>query len=141
MDELADFYERYIAAFNAGDREGFAGFFHLPATVVHAPHYDDRRAGRPLAVVTDPSSLWAPLPDHWARSTIDSILPLAAASPFVAHDGLSERGSSRQGIIATVTRWHRDGQPYQHIQAMYVLTREAEHLGIKVLVELITASR
>ena len=92
-------------------------------------------------MVTDPSSLWAPLPDHWARSSIDSIAPLADASPFVAREGLIARGSPRQGIIATVTRWHRDGQPYQHIQAMYVLTREEQRLGIKVLVELITASR
>ena len=88
MDEIVDFYERYIAAFNAGDREGFAEFFHLPVTVVHAPRYDDRRAGRPLALVTDPSALWAPLPDYWARSTIDSIVRLGDASPFVAHAGL-----------------------------------------------------
>ena len=141
MDEIVDFYERYIAAFNAGDREGFAAFFHLPVTVLHAPRYDDRRAGRPLALVTDPSALWAPLPDYWARSTIDSIVRLGDASPFVAHAGLTEGDGHRQGIIATVTRWHRDGTPYQHIQAMYVLTREADRLGIKVLVELAMAAR
>lgn len=141
MDELLDFYERYIAAFNAGDREGFAGFFHLPVTVVHAGRYDDRRSGRPLALLTDPASLWAPLAGSWVRSTIDSIVPLADASPFVPHDGLNERPGTRPGLLATVTRWHEDGSPYQHIQALYLLTRESGRLGIKVLVELTTADR
>ncbi len=139
--ELRDFYERYIEAFNAGDRAGFAGFFHLPLTVVHAPRYDDRRAGRPLATVTDPAQLWAPLPPYWARTTIDAVISLADAAPFVPRDGLVPADSDRPGLVATVTRWHADGAPYEHLHVLYLLTRESGRLGIKVLVELSVATR
>lgn len=139
--EISDFYERYIEAFNAGDRAAFAGFFHLPITVVHGPRYDDRRAGRALATVTDPAKLWAPLPPHWARTTIDAVVPLEDAAPFVPRDGLAVTDKFRPAILATVTRWHADGAPYEHLHVLYLLTREAGRLGIKVLVELSTATR
>ena len=141
MDELADFYERYIAAFNTGDQAAFAGFFNFPITVVHAPRHDDRRAGRPLAVVGDIDALWAPLPEHWVRSTIDSVVPLADAAPFAARDGLAQTDDFRPGILATVTRWHTDGQPYEHLHVLYLLSREAGHLGIKTIIELASARR
>jgi hypothetical protein len=141
VSEITDFYESYIEAFNSGDRAGFAEFFHRPVTVVHAPRYDDRRAGRELVVVDDPDLLWAPLPDHWERSTIDQVVSLDDAAPFVPRSGLVAADDRRPGIIATVTRWHLDGRPYEHIQALYVLTREQGRLGIKVLVELAVLAR
>jgi hypothetical protein len=141
MSEITDFYERYIEAFNAGDRAGFAGFFHRPLTVVHAPRYDDRRAGRELVVIDDPDRLWAPLPDHWQRTTIDQLVSLEDAAPFVPRGGLVATDARRPGIIANVTRWHRDGEPYEQIQAMYLLTRQQGRLGIKVLVELAVHTR
>ena len=141
MSELNDFYESYIEAFNAGDRARFATFFHRPVTVVHAPRYDERRAGRGLVVIDDPELLWAPLPDHWERTTIDQVVSLEDAAQFAPRAGLATSDDSRPGIIATVTRWHRDGEPYEHIQAMYLLTREQGKLGIKVLVELAVSAR
>ena len=139
--EIADFYERYIAAFNAGDHAGFASFFHLPLTVLHAARYDERRTGRPLAVVTDPNQLWAPLPDYWASTTVDAVLTLDEAAPFAARAGLTPSSERRPGLLATVTRWHKDGEPYEHLHVLYLLGREGGRLGIKVLVELAAARR
>ena len=141
MSEIDGFYERYIEAFNAGDRAGFAGFFHRPLTVVHAPRYDDRRSGRALVVIDDPATLWAPLPGHWERTTVDHVVSLEDAAPLIAREGLGAADARRPGIIATVTRWHRDGEPYEQIQALYLLTREQGRLGIKVLVELAVLTR
>ena len=45
LDELRDFYEQYIAAFNARDTDAFAGFFHLPVTIVPLASDDDQRGG------------------------------------------------------------------------------------------------
>ncbi|MEA3216786.1 MAG: hypothetical protein QOJ19_2942 [Acidimicrobiia bacterium] len=137
--ELGEFYDRYIQAFNARDEAAFASFFHLPVTVVHAPRYDERRAGRPLPSVTEPASLLGSVPSHWARSTVDQMTPLGDLAGFAPLDGLVERDERRLGIVATATRWNKYGQPYQQINALYVLTREGGQLGIKVLVELAVA--
>ena len=75
--ELTAWYERYIEVFNVGDREAFAAHFHPPVTVLHATRYDERRAGRELPIVSEAGNLWAPLPKHWARSTIDSVTALS----------------------------------------------------------------
>lgn len=141
MDELREFYEAYIEAFNAGDRDRFASWFHLPVTVVHAPRYDERRAGRGLVVVTEPSQLWPPLPAHWARSSIDEVRAVSDAEAFTPRDGLAERDARRPALLATVTRWARDGAPYEQIHVLYVLTREGGRLGIKSMVELAVADR
>jgi hypothetical protein len=138
-DELVDFYERYIAAFNARDRAGFASFFHLPVTVVPPTRYDERRSGRSLPQITDAETLWAPLPGHWARSTIDAVVPLSDAAPFVAHDGLVGRDDFRPAVLATVTRRRADDSPYEHLHVLYLLTREDGRLGIKVMIELAAA--
>ncbi|MFN0029905.1 MAG: hypothetical protein ACKV2O_22345 [Acidimicrobiales bacterium] len=141
MSELVEFYERYIDAFNRGDQEAFVSFFHLPVTMVHGPGYDQRRAGKPLVVLTEAERLLAPLPGHWVRSTIDAVVPLDDAFPFEAREGLVERHEHRAGILATVTRWHQDGAPYEHLHVLYLLTRENGKLGIKTLVELASARR
>lgn len=138
-DELAAFYERYIEVFNRQVPDDFATFFHLPVTVVHAPRYDERRAGRELAVVSDAGWFTAPMPARWRRSTIDSVVTLDDAGPFDPRPGLAERDARRPGILATVTRWDDAGVAYQQVQALYLLTREHDRLGIKVLVELAVA--
>jgi hypothetical protein len=136
---LLAFYDRYIEVFNAGDRPAFAAHFHPPVTVLHSPRYDDRRAGRPLPIVSEAGDLWAPLPERWARTTIDSVTTLAGAVPFTPRDGLTSGTPHRDGILSTVTRWDHDGQPYQQLQTLYLLTREQGRLGIKALVELAVA--
>ena len=141
MTELGDFYERYIAAFNGRDDEAFTGFFHPPVSVVHATRYDERRAGRALAVLDDLSSM-AGRPPQWSHTTVDSVLELADAGPAVGSftpAPAGERPEARPGLITVVTRWNHDGQPYQRIRTLYLLTREEGRLGIKVLVELDTA--
>ncbi len=141
MDDLREFYERYITAFNGGDRDGFTGFFHLPATLVHRATYDQRRAGRNLVVLTDPGQLLVPLPGHWERTTIDAVLPLDEAAGFEARAELTQHHPDRPGLIATVTRWHVDGSPYEQLHVLYLLTRENGRLGIKAMVELAAAER
>jgi hypothetical protein len=138
MDEMRDFYERYIAAFNAQDAAGFASFFHLPVTIVSPPSDDERRIGRLPAVVTEVEKLWPSLPATWTRSTIDEIHVLADAAAFTPRDGFSERGGRRPAIQATVTRWAGD-EPYEQVHVVYVLTRENGRLGIKAMVPLAVA--
>ena len=138
-DELRDFYERYIETFNRQVPDEFAGFFHLPVTVVHAPRYDTRRAGRELAVVNDASWFTSPMPPRWRRSTIDSVVTLDQVGAFDPRPGLAEGDARRPGIVASVTRWDQADTAYQQVQALYVLTREQDRLGIKVLVELAVA--
>jgi hypothetical protein len=136
--DLRAWYDRYIEVFNAGDRAAFAAHFHPPVTVVHATRYDERRAGRPLPVLSEAGDLWAPLPPQWARTTVDSVTTLGEVVPFVPGD-LTPRDEPREGILSTVTRWDRDGRAYQRLQTLYLLTREGGRLGIKVLVELAVA--
>jgi hypothetical protein len=141
--EVTEFYERYIAAFNAGDRAAFGACFHPPVTIVHSPRYDERRAGRALAVVDDAEALLAPLPPHWKRSEITELTTVGDAVPFAASEGIAEglveRDDRRVVIVATATRFDTDDRAYQRIQALYVLTREEGRLGIKVLAELARA--
>jgi len=141
VGELVDFYERYIEVFNRQAHEEFAAFFHLPVTVMHATRYDGRRAGRPLVSVSDPTAWSGPLPGHWDHSTIDSLVPLEDVAGFVPHAELVPDGPHREGLLATVSRWHRDGEPYEQMHVLYLLTREGGRLGIKVVVELSSARR
>lgn len=142
MSELSEFYEGYIAAFNACDHGTFTRYFHPPVTVLHATRYDDRRAGRGLAVLEDLSSMES-RPPQWSHTTVDAVTELADAGPTIAAvtpAGLPDRPEARPGIISVVTRWNHDDQAYQRIHSMYLLTREDGHLGIKVLVELDVAN-
>ena len=99
MDELRDFYERYIAAFNARDVDAFAGFFHLPVTILPLLSDDERHAGRPPVVMTETAQLWPTLPATWTRSTIDEIRVLADDGGF-----RPETGSRRRGTAARRSR-------------------------------------
>jgi ketosteroid isomerase-like protein len=138
MSELAEFYQRYIAAFNACDHEAFAAFFHPPVTVLHATRYDERRAGRALAVLEDLSTM-ATRPVRWSHTTVDSVIELTDTGPSLAALttlGSGDRPEPRPGLVTIVTRWDQAGAAYQRIQAHYLLTREQGQLGIKVLVEL-----
>jgi putative flavoprotein involved in K+ transport len=94
LEELRDFYERYIAAFNARDA-AFTGFFHLPVTIFSLPSDDGRHDGRPPAVVTDVAKLWPTLPATWTRSTIDEIRVVADTTAFTPRDGFTEQRDRR----------------------------------------------
>ena len=137
-DELRDFYERYIAAFNARDTAAFPGFFHLPVTILPLPADDGPQAGRPPVLVTEPAQLWPTLPAKWTRSTIDEIRVLADAVAFQSRSELTERRPRRPAIQAAVTRWAGD-EPYEQVHVLYLLTREDGHLGIKAMVPLAVA--
>jgi hypothetical protein len=136
-DELRDFYERYIAAFNARDA-AFTGFFHLPVTIFPLPAADDRRIGRPPVLVTDAAQLWPTLPAKWTRSTIDEIRVVADTTAFDPRDGLTEQRDRRPALQATVTRWAGD-EPYEQVHVLYLLARENGRLGIKAMVPLAVA--
>jgi hypothetical protein len=134
MDELRDFYERYIAAFNARDEEAFAGFFHLPVTVAPLAATEER----PFIVMTEIAQLWPKLPAKWTRSTIDELRVLADADSFVPRDGFAERHDRRPALEVTVTRWAGD-EPYEQVRVLYVLTRENGRPGIKAMIPLALA--
>jgi hypothetical protein len=138
-DELRDFYERYIAAFNARDTAAFAGFFHLPVTIFPLAS-DDKHAGRPPVVVNDIAHLWPTLPDRWTRSSIDDVRIVADQSAFRPRDGLTERRDRRPALQVTVTRWAGD-EPYEQVHVLYLLAREHGQLGINAMVPLAVADR
>jgi hypothetical protein len=135
---LRDFYERYIAAFNARDTAAFTGCFHLPVTILPLPSDDERQAGRPPVVVTETAQLWPTLPSTWTRSTIDEIRVLADVTAFRPRDEFTERRERRPALQVTVTRWAGD-EPYEQVHVLYLLTRENGRLGIKAMVPLAMA--
>ena len=135
---MRDFYERYIAAFNARDIAAFTGFFHLPVTILPLPSDDERRSGRPPVVVTEMAHLWPTLPATWTRSTIDEIRVVADAAAFRARDGFTEHRDRRPALQVTVTRWAGE-QPYEQVHVLYLLSRENGRLGIKAMVPLAMA--
>src|SRR3954447_13071702 len=53
LDEVGDFYDRYLAAFNARDEAAFAGFFHLPVTIFPLSSAEEGHAGTPPVIVTE----------------------------------------------------------------------------------------
>jgi hypothetical protein len=136
-DELRDFYERYIASFNARDT-AFTDFFHLPVTIFPLPVDGDRRTGRPPVLVTEAAQLWPTLPAKWTRSTIDEIRVVADATAFDPRDGLTEQRVRRPALQVTVTRWAGD-EPYEQVHVLYLLARENGRLGIKAMVPLAVA--
>lgn len=139
MDELREFYEQYIAAFNARDVAAFARFFHLPVTIFPLPSNDERQAGRPPRVVTEIAPLWPTLPPEWTRSTIDDVRVVADATAFAPREGFTERGERRPALQVTVTRW-AGNEPYEQVHVLYMLTRENGRLGIKAMVPLAVAA-
>ena len=136
--EVTDFFERYMAAFNAGDTEAFAACFHPPVTVLPAPGAEEAGVGRTLPILTDPASLLGQLPDYWAHSTVDALTPLGTVAPPPVDPDARTRRGPRLGVVATATRWDRDGRPYHRIQALYLLTRQDGALGIKMISELVS---
>ncbi len=136
--EIAAFFEHYMAAFNALDGDAFSRCFHLPATIVPAPKADESSAGHPLGLLTEPATLLGHLPDYWSHSTMDEIAPLSTLAPPPLDPDARARRGPRLGAVATATRWDRDGRPYQHIQALYLLSRQDGALGIKVIAELVS---
>jgi hypothetical protein len=137
-DELRDFYERYIAAFNARDTAAFADFFHLPVTIMPLGADDERQAGRPPVMATEMTQLWPTLPGRWTQSTIDEIRVIADGDAFQPRDGLAEVRDRRPVLQVTVTRWAGD-QPYEQVHVLYVLTHEHGRFGIKAMVPLAMA--
>jgi hypothetical protein len=137
-DELRDLYERYIAAFNARDEAAFAGFFHLPVTVLRLPVDAVDPTGAAPTVVTEMAHLWPVLPPTWTRSTIDDVRVVADAAAFTPRPGFADRTPRRAVLQVTVTRWAGD-EPYEQVHVLYVLTREDGRLGIKAMVPLAVA--
>ncbi len=135
--ELRQLYTRYIDAFNARDEETFAGFFHLPVSVLRLPVDGTDPPGAAPTLVTDVADLWPVLPPTWTRSTVDELL--VVADDFTPRAGFADRTSRRAVLQATVTRWAGD-EPYEQVHALYVLTREDGRLGIKSMVPLAVAN-
>ncbi len=141
MSELEEFYQRYIDAVNAHDSQAFAACYHPPVTLLAAPRPNERGVGLRPRALPDMAFALGTFPDHWARTSIDSVVELADAAPLVhtlsgAAAGADPR--AREGIIATCTRWDTSGKPYERVQALYLLTRHDGELGIKVIAELAT---
>ena len=137
-DELRDFYERYIAAFNARDTAAFADFFHLPVTILPLSADDERQSGRPPVMATEMAQLWPTLPGTWTKSTIDDVRVVADGDAFRPRDGLAESRDRRPVLQVTVTRW-AGAEPYEQVHVLYLLTHEHGRLGIKAMVPLAMA--
>jgi hypothetical protein len=137
--ELGDLYERYIAVFNARDEAAFAGFFHLPVTILRLPVGAGDPTGVAPIVVTDMAQLWPVLPPTWTRSTIDDVRIVADAAAFTPRAGFADRSARRAVLQVTVTRWAGD-EPYEQVHVLHVLTREDGRFGIKAMVPLAVAS-
>jgi hypothetical protein len=138
-DELRELYERYIDAFNDRDEEAFAGFFHLPVSIMRLPIDDADPTGGTPVVVTDAAQLWPVLPSRWTRSTIDELRVVADDAAFRPRSGFAERSARRAALQATVTRWAGD-EPYEQVHVLYLLTREHGRFGIKAMVPLAVAA-
>ncbi|MPY93977.1 MAG: hypothetical protein GEV08_13215 [Acidimicrobiia bacterium] len=136
MQELVDFYEGYIAAFNARDAVAFGACFHPPVTMMRPARHDGRADEQAFTVVEDPGSFALQMPAHWSRSTIDSLVALGEAAPFAVSLGLPAPRARRLGIIADVSRWDHDGQLYEQVQALYLLAHRGGRLGIKFMADL-----
>jgi hypothetical protein len=137
-DELRDFYERYIDAFNGRDEATFAGSFHLPVSILRLPIDHDDPTGATPQLVTDATQLWPVLPPTWTRSTIDELRVLADDAAYTPRAGFADRSPRRAALQVTVTRWAGD-EPYEQVHVLYVLTREDGRLGIKAMVPLAIA--
>ena len=140
MSELEEFYQRYIDAVNAHDSEAFAACYHSPITLLAAPRPNESGVGLRPRALPDMAFALGTFPDHWARTSIDSLVELADAAPLVNLTSAAAGADpgARQGIIATCTRWDTSGKPYERVQALYLLTRQDGELGIKVIAELAT---
>lgn len=141
MSELEEFYQRYIDAVNAHDSKAFAACYHLPVTLLAAPRPNERGVGLRPRALPDMDYALGTFPDHWARSSIDSLVELADVAPLVGDLTGEAAGADlgpRQGIIATCTRWDTSGKPYERVQALYLCTRQDGELGIKVIAEMAT---
>jgi hypothetical protein len=137
--DLHDFYERYIAAFNARDESAFIACFHLPVTIVALPPADEQAAETAPVVVTDPAHLWPKLPPTWTRSTIDEVRVLGGDT-YRPRDGFTEGRPRRAALQVTVTRWAGD-DPYEQVHVLYLLANQGGRLGITTMVPLALAAR
>src|SRR5436190_23840207 len=101
-DELGDFYERYIDAFNRRDEARFYGFFHLPVTILRLPAHGADPTGAAPHLVTDAAKLWPVLPSTWTRSTIDDVRVVADERAFAPRAGFAGRSPRRAAPEAPV---------------------------------------
>ena len=140
MDELLAFFEKYMAAVNARDEDAFDACFHPPVVAMMAPAHDEQGVGQSLLTISEPKILLNLLPEHWSRSTVDSVVALDAAVPFSDQALLEGPELYRRGLVTTFTRWNREGRAYERLQFLYLLTRQDGGLGIKLASELAKVS-
>jgi hypothetical protein len=138
VDELADFYDRYLAAFNARDDAAFAGFFHLPVTIFPLASAAEHQGVKPPVTVTEMDQLRARLPARWTKSTLDHLHVLGDASDYTPREGLAEPQPRRLALAATVTRWAGE-QPYEQVHVLYLRARRDGRLGITAMAPLASA--
>jgi hypothetical protein len=138
VDELHDFYDRYLAAFNARDDTAFAAFFHLPVTIFPLPSAGEHHGVKAPVIVAEMGQLRARLPAKWTKSALDHLHVLGDAGDYTPRDGLAEPQPRRLAITATVTRWAGD-QPYEQVHVLYLLGRKDGRLGITAMAPLASA--
>jgi hypothetical protein len=136
VEDLHEFYERYIAAFNAGDGDAFAACFHPPVTMLRVER-GVATPGEPTVLVEDdPGRLPAQMPAHWARSSIDAVTVLDDVAAFAIAAGLPEPRRRRRGLVTAVSRWDHEGARYEQVQALYLLAERQGRLGITFIADL-----
>jgi hypothetical protein len=138
LDELAEFYDRYLAAFNSRDEAAFAEFFHLPVAIFPLSPDDERQAGKGPVIVAEMAQLRATLPTKWTKSTLDHLRIVGDTSVYNPRDSLAEGHPRRLALEATVTRWAGD-DPYEQVHVLYLLARRGGRLGIMAMAPLAAA--
>lgn len=136
VEDLHEFYERYIAAFNAGDAAAFAACFHPPVTMLRPDRGVAEPGGQTVVVEDDPGRFPSQMPAHWARSSIDAVTVLDDAAPLILRDGLPEPRHRRRALVTSVSRWDHGGNRYEQVQALYLLSEREGRWGITFLADL-----
>jgi hypothetical protein len=135
VEDLHEFYEGYIAAFNARDADAFAACFHPPVTMLSG-RGALRPGESPCSVVDDPGGFPGQMPAHWSHTTIDAVTALDDVAPFTIAAGLPEPRRRRKGLVTSVSRWDQEGTCYEQVQALYLLSERDGRWGITVVADL-----
>lgn len=135
VEDLREFYERYIAAFNARDADAFAACFHPPVTIL-TPGGGGRAGAPPSSIIDDPGGMIARMPERWSYSSVDAVTALDDAAPFAVAAGLPEPRHRRRGLVSVVSRWDHQGVRYEQIHSLYLLAERDGRWGITFLTDL-----
>jgi hypothetical protein len=135
METVDEFFDRYLAAYNQGDRKAYASFLAPPVLLIHSPQ--SHLSQEYFTLWEDP--VWFEYPENWSRTSVDSLESVNSVRPFAPRAELTGNGEIRETVIALLTRWDRDDKPLEQIQALYFLVGEPAARKVKGIAVLAVA--